>query len=588
MLAQRLNEIITLLGASTTDLAGFAGCTTSNISRIRSGARIPRQGGIAAERLINGLYLLADDRGQLPALCTLTGCPGQPEALRSFLSAWLFEGEPPVRLHSRKHPAQAEAHTFGDRLHAVMNLAEFSNVRFGQLIHMDASYVSRLRSGLRSVRSNSGAVDAICTVLLERLTAQQRLGALSALTGIPEDVLAGEVQGPAAFRDWMCDVPENPATRVEILLEQIDNFSLPAPDIQAVPPAVWTAQPAYVGPAGLREAVLRFLETAAQGGEMWLYSDRPMDWMTEDPVFLAQWKQGMLACICSGVRIRIIHSLDRALDEMLAAIQSWLPLYMSGSIEPYYCRKERSSRFSHTLFLCPGRQCIVGWETSGSREGLYHFYTDEEMLGHCQTLYTSILSQSQPLMRIRSPHPTQLPISSGSLTMLGGQLSFATMPESLLHRVLARAGDCDREKILSLHAAHARSLYERLRNGYVHECIPLSQDEALFSGTCRMDLPGLSLCYTPEEYAAHLRAVLTLSDAYPTYRFYPIPEAPFPNTQILLSEKTVAVSRRQPPEITFLIEHPAIWEAFRSYLSYLEAQYLLDKPALQQKMQKYL
>ena len=67
MLAQRLNEIITLLGASTSDLAGFADCTASNISRIRSGARIPRQGGIAAERLIHGIYLLADDRGQLPA-----------------------------------------------------------------------------------------------------------------------------------------------------------------------------------------------------------------------------------------------------------------------------------------------------------------------------------------------------------------------------------------------------------------------------------------------------------------------------------------------------------------------------------------
>ena len=588
MLAQRLNEIITLLGASTSDLAGFAGCTASNISRIRSGARIPRHGGIAAERLINGLYLLADDRGQLPALCTLTGCPGQPEALRSFLAAWLFEGEPPARPQTRKRPAQDEAHTFGARLHAVMNLAEFSNVRFGRLIHMDASYISRLRNGLRSVRSDPRAVDAICTVLLERLAAQDRLGALSELTGIPEDVLAGEVQGVAAFRDWICDVPDDPATRLDVLLGQIDSFSLPAPDVEAAPPAVWTAKPTYLGASGLREAVLRFFDTAAQGGEMWLYSDRSMEWMTEDPVFLAQWKQGMLACIRSGVRIRIIHSLDRALDELLTAIQSWLPLYMSGCIEPYYCRRERSSRFSHTLFLCPGRQCIMGWETSGSRDGLYHFYTDEEMLGHCQTLYTSILSQSQPLMRIRGPYPTQLPITSGSLTMLGGQLSFATMPETLLHRVLARAGDCDRQKILSMHAAHSRSLYERLHSGYVHECIPLSQDEALFGGTCRMDLPGLSLCYTPEEYAAHLRAVLMLSDAYPTYRFYPIPEAPFPNTQILLSEKTVAVSRRQPPEITFLIEHPVLWEAFRSYLSYLEAQYLLDKPALQKMIQRYL
>ena len=91
MLAQRLNEIITLLGASTSDLAGFAGCTASNISRIRSGARIPRHGGIAAERLINGLYLLADDRGQLPGSRRRCAAPWRRGSLKAS------------RPHGRRH-----------------------------------------------------------------------------------------------------------------------------------------------------------------------------------------------------------------------------------------------------------------------------------------------------------------------------------------------------------------------------------------------------------------------------------------------------------------------------------------------------
>ena len=53
----------------------------------------------------------------------------------------------------------------------------------------------------------------------------------------------------------------------------------------------------------------------------------------------------MEACIRGGVRIRIIHNIDRGLEEMTAAIRGWLPLYMSGRIEGFYSTRPGGSRF---------------------------------------------------------------------------------------------------------------------------------------------------------------------------------------------------------------------------------------------------
>ena len=50
---------------------------------------------------------------------------------------------------------------------------------------------------------------------------------------------------------------------------------------------------------------------------------------------------------------------------MLKGIKSWLPLYFSGSIDPYVCTLRRDSRFSHTLFLCPGQACIASSVVAG-------------------------------------------------------------------------------------------------------------------------------------------------------------------------------------------------------------------------------
>ena len=152
--------------------------------------------------------------------------------------------------------------------------------------------------------------------------------------------------------------------------------------------------------------------------------------MTTDPSFRKRWAVLMGACVKSGTRIRIIHNIRRDLDEMSEAIINWMPLYMSGMIESYYCTRPEKSRFSHTLFLDPGRYCIAASHVAGTESGgIYHFYTEEEELSSCRAQFDALLSISKPLVSM-APYPedrtdiygAQL-ITSGNVRMLIGENS---------------------------------------------------------------------------------------------------------------------------------------------------------------------
>lgn len=48
MFSERLNRILTLLDVTSGDFARFTGCDKSYISRMTSGARVPKKGGAGA------------------------------------------------------------------------------------------------------------------------------------------------------------------------------------------------------------------------------------------------------------------------------------------------------------------------------------------------------------------------------------------------------------------------------------------------------------------------------------------------------------------------------------------------------------
>jgi predicted nuclease of predicted toxin-antitoxin system len=300
--------------------------------------------------------------------------------------------------------------------------------------------------------------------------------------------------------------------------------------------------------------------------------------LTGDKDFLMRWASLMSACVKNGTRIKIIHNVDRDLSEMTDAIKNWLPLYMSGMVESWYSTRTRNPRFSHTIFLCPGKACIESFHPVGTNaQAVYHYYVDWKILEVCRSGFDSMLEASGPLLKI----PASIIYKGDSdITIIQNGLSVATMSEELV-RSFNEPSLYEEWKTLQ------DALLFRLKKARVNECVTLADDEDLFSGKVRIEqLFGVrELFYTPEQYAMHLRNIIRLSETYAGYRFYALPETPFPNVKLMVADDTACIIHAKRPELSFGLNHPLVCRAYRSYAESLMEQHKVDRNTLRKTLE---
>ena len=184
----------------------------------------------------------------------------------------------------------------------------------------------------------------------------------------------------------------------------------------------------------------------------------------------------------------------------------------------------------------------------------------------------------------------QVHAGNSGVTVMGTTLSLETMNEKTLNGILLRNNIPEKQvqSILSARDFHRQLYFEKIKKTFVHEIMPVADDNQLFEGKIRVDIPEVPLTYTPQEYADHIREIMRISDSYINYRFFAIPDAPFSNTKISFSDNTVIVTRLKPPNISFIISHPAICEAFSAYAENIKKIYNHDKLTLNQLLKRYL
>ena len=610
LFTERLNELFECLDATSTEIAKFAGCDRSLISRIKSGNRTPKPSSNSTEKLINGIFMFADDKNVIGKLISAVSCPSDnptPDEIKRHILLFLYEdySEQDLQKHARKKAASGAAErklAYGARLDAVMNIADISNVRLSKMLHIDASTVSRFRKGLRVPKANRQLTNDICNILFERILEFGRLSELLKLASIPPNLSDDMEECYERFCNWLCDFKtEDASSFVENLLDNISSFSAdiktPLPDFDEVAPdkILNAKENIYYGTDGVRTAVIRFLGNAVKTGakELWLYSDQNMDWMSHDIPFHIKWMTLMSACVRHGIKIRIIHNINRNLDEMNDAINSWMPLYMSGMIKSYYCKKQGESKFSTTIFLCPGMACISSVHVYGCEgEGIYRYDTDEKIIKVEELYYKKLLAMSKPLVRIYQipKDGDKIDICGNGITTVLNTLSLATMPESLIKSMVKRYGLSESvgNDVLLEWQEKNRIFTDELNHGFVHEIICTAEDELLFSGKIPAEIQSANLTYTPHEYKEHIKNTIAFSDSNPNYRFYALPDTPFTNITIAVSENAVLVTRLLPPQMTFAFSHPAMCEAFSEYVNRLKELNNQDKLTTKRLLERYV
>ena len=226
----KLNLLMETLDASGTQIAAFAGFDRSNISHFRRGSKTPKPSGRTARKLVLGLCRYAESKGMKETLCSIAGTSPDlsEEVLCRKLSGWLFEGllDPAADKNSAGGTGRVIAfQSFADRLDAAMTLASLSNIRLSQMICVDASLISRYRSGERSPRSNPDLAAQISEILWQRIQKNEKMPELLQLMHTP----GGEVS-ENEFANWLCqfDTPIDSGKASEKIRFLVRGDQLPA------------------------------------------------------------------------------------------------------------------------------------------------------------------------------------------------------------------------------------------------------------------------------------------------------------------------------------------------------------------------
>ncbi len=474
---------------------------------------------------------------------------------------------------------------FYEKLDFLMNITNTTNSALSLYINLDSSHISRLRRGKRSAVKDENSLRLMAEFFTRRCINDYQRKALAGMLGIDFHSLDTTNSSQFIMR-WLMDEKKEEAKKVESFLNQISNISarpLTSEPANILPTDASTADTEiYFGLEGKRLAVECFLsEVIAQEQlqTLLLYSDEPTDWMTADREFAAKWATLMVHVLSKGNRIKIIHTVSRDLDEMLHAISQWMPLYMSGLIEPFYYPKKRDGIFKRTLFITPNTAAVTSSTTGNMINNAANFYTkNKKAIWALTEEFNQYISLCSPLIKIFTPHEKTSYINTlqefekekGNCIIITESLSLLTMPEAVASSFIPRIID----KTLNydeLAKNRIASFQQQLQDNSFFEIIRIFDGEKIKNGEVNISssdmLSGEKAYYTLEEYIAHLESIQGLMNIYSNYNVYLTKEPIESRYMVYVKENLGAViAKTSEPSVALAFNESNLTAGFWDYL----------------------
>lgn len=479
--------------------------------------------------------------------------------------------------------------TFSEKLDFLMTITKTSNSALALAATLDPSYISRLRTGKRLMPKDDHIIQSMAVFLARQfkddLQKKVLLDTLKTPT-LPKDINILSLQ--LAF--WLTEHEDNldnhpgrffnTLSAVPSGLESSDtqdfaNSAVPNEDVSI-----------YYGVEGKRKAAENFLLEVAEcetPQTLLLYSDEDTSWMTDDPVYARKWAELMIKVISRGNKIKVIHTISRNLDEMFSAITQWMPLYMSGLIEPYYYPKKRDGIFKKTLFIAPKTAAVVsnsiGNQISTAANILYR---SAEAINAFNEEFMQYLDLCKPLMQIftaKDRHKCRIMLNEFEGSKMNSliktqSLSLLTMPKSVLMQILERSGTDEYDDAAFL-TMRCDNFLENLKSRKFTELICLPEIDSVKSGKVKISMFHMlnkdGLHYTKDEFIAHLEHIVTLLESFENYHVHLIDYCTVIPYTIYVKEEIGAIvfHNSQAPVVFVITENNMIatfWDSLKNII----------------------
>lgn len=575
---EQLNEYITRLDCRGKELAEAAGLSAPSLSRYRTGERTPGRGSAVS----------TPGRGSavLTALSDALADMAKAKALPDMDADTLYS----AFLQCDEY-AGTDKKMLRENFNALIEVMGLSVAKLCRCANYDPSAIFRFRRGERQPAEPEQFAAAVASYVSREMDGPAQREVASALLGCAAEDLGDRAAYCRRVQDWLLGSHAPREDSVSRFLTKLDEFDLNAYirsvhfDELKVPVAPFQlpTSRSYSGLRQMMDSELDFMKAAVLSRStepVFMYSDMPMTEMAQDPEFPKKWMFGMALLLKKGLRLQIIHNIDRNLPEMMLGLESFIPMYMTGQIEPYYFKAPQGGVFLHFLRVS-GTAALTGEAVSGHHsEGRYYLTNNRAEVAYYRRRADALLENAKPLMEIyRADVASRLNAflladsrTPGRRRCVLSAPPLYTADPAFLTAVLQRhdVPAPDQERILAHAKSHREQAETILRDNEMVLALPRLTEEAFERYPMSLPLSGSfyerDIPYTYQEYLEHIDQTEQFAAVHPRCRLELTADSTFRNLQIVMHEgRWAMVSKEKSPAIHFVIRHAKLRSAIESF-----------------------
>lgn len=563
-----LNKYLKELNCSSKKLSNESGLSESVISRYRSGERTPVKNSEQLNKLTKALFNIAKDNG------------------KNKYTFDKIESDFNIALPSDDF----DYTTFSNNLNTLITSLNINTHEMSKYIVFDASHISRIRYGKAKPSNPVEFSNKICSYILNRYKNPDDINNLTMIIGCKKSDLSNEKIYSTLF-NWLTSEIVPVKNQISDFLHHLDSFNLDDYikvikfDELKVPsiPFYKAKTKHYYGIEEMKQGELNFFKgtvLSKSKEDIFMCSDMPMEDMAKDIDFGKKWMFAIAMCLKKGHHLNIIHNLDRPFNEMMLGLESWIPIYMTGQISPYYLSNLKNNVYNHLNYVSAAAalsgECINGFHN----KGMYYLTTNKNEIEYYKEKSDLLLKKAKPLMEIYRENNIKeyhLFLKKDEniecdRTRYIASLPLFTINDELLIKILKR-NKLTKEKInkiIKYKNNEFKYMNSILKKNKVFDYIYVIKENEFISDTPSLLLNNLfidkTINYTYKEYIEHLKLTNEYAKNNKNYNVLTEEDKTFKNITItILKNNHVIISKNSNPTIHFVIRHPKLVAAIESF-----------------------
>ena len=480
--------------------------------------------------------------------------------------------------------------TLSNNLNILITSLKISINEMSKYIVFDSSHISRIRYGKAKPSNPIEFSNKICTYIFNRYNNPDDINNLMTIIGCKKNDLSNNNFYNTLFT-WLTSKSIQVKNQINDFLYNLDSFNLNDYikaikfDELKVPsiPFYKAKSRHYYGIEEMKEGELNFFKAivlSKSKEDIFMCSHMPMEDMAEDVSFGKKWMFAIAMCLKKGHHLNIIHNLDRPFNEMMLGLESWIPIYMTGQISPYYLKDSKNSVYNHLDYVSGNvaltGECIKGYHN----KGMYYLTTNKNEIKYYKEKSELILKKAKPLMQIYRENnikeyelflknDEEIPYDR---TRYLSSLPLFTISDKLLNKILKRNkfSKTDIDKIIKYKKEELKYMNNILKRNKVNDYIYIIEENEFKNDSPSLSLNNLfidkKIKYTYNEYIEHLRQTKEWSKQEKNYELNYVNDKTFKNITItFIKNHYVIISKSSNPAIHFVIEHPKLVEAIENF-----------------------